>query len=65
MEPEEKVCFNVTEAAQALGIARSTLYNNLLFRADFPSFKVGERTMIPVRELHQWASRQGQRKEGF
>lgn len=65
MKPEEKVCFNVTEAAAALGIARSTLYNNLLFRADFPSLKIGTRTLIPVKALHAWAAEQGQRKEGF
>jgi excisionase family DNA binding protein len=64
MKPE-KVNYNITEAAAALGIARSTLYNCLLFRSDFPAYKIGERTVIPVKALHAWAAEQGQRKEGF
>ncbi len=62
---DEKVTYSITEAAAALGISRTTLYNCLLFRSDFPAFKIGERTVIPVKALHEWATKQGQRKEGM
>lgn len=62
---QEKVALNISEAAAALGISRSTLYSELLHREDFPSFKVGGRVLIPKKKLEEWAAVQGQRKEGF
>ncbi len=62
---QEKVALNITEAAAALGISRSTLYSELLRRDDFPAFKIGGRVVIPKKRLEEWAAEQGMRKEGF
>lgn len=45
------------QAAQALGINRSTLYA-LIQRDDFPSFTIGRRRCIPIKELEAWIARQ-------
>ena len=47
-----------TEAAKLLGISKTLVYTELVGRADFPSFKIGSRCLIPVRELREWASAQ-------
>lgn len=62
---QEKVALNITEAAAALGISRSTLYSELLHRDDFPAFKIGGRVVISKKRLEEWAAEQGMRKEGF
>ena len=46
-----------TEAARLLGVSRPTLYQ-LLNRADFPSFRVGNRVLISVAGLQAWIDRQ-------
>jgi len=33
---------------------RSTLYDNLLKRKDFPSFKIGTKIYIPRKKLEEW-----------
>ena len=53
----EQICVSPTQAAALLGVSRPTVYQ-LMGRADFPSFKVGSRRMIPVRELREWAGKQ-------
>lgn len=57
MTGNEKIALNVTEAASALGVSRTVLYQ-LIHRPDFPSFKVGSRTIIPRKDLEEWASKQ-------
>ncbi len=44
-----ELVYNVTEAAQALGISRRTMYE-LMHREDFPTLKVGSlfRTALPL-----------------
>ena len=49
----EKICFNVTEAAQSLGISRPKMYD-LIHSNGFPVFKVGTRVLIPVDRLREW-----------
>lgn len=44
------------EAAQLLGVSKQLLYQ-MMGRADFPSFKVGARCLIPVRELRDWVGK--------
>jgi excisionase family DNA binding protein len=53
----EKICLNVTEVAEVLGVSRPTVYQ-LLRRADFPSFKVGNRTLVPKASLENWVINQ-------
>lgn len=55
---QEKVALNICEAAELLGISRSTLYSTLLYREDFPAFKIGNRIVIPRKRLEEWANSQ-------
>lgn len=53
----DKIALNVTEAAEALGVSRTVVYQ-LMRRGDFPSFKIGSRTVVPKKALEEWANRQ-------
>ncbi len=48
-----ELTYNVTEAAEALGISRRAMYN-LINREDFPTLKVGSRRLISRELLAQW-----------
>ncbi len=59
-----ELTYNVTEAAEALGISRRTMYD-LLHREDFPTLKVGGRRLISRELLAEWVRAQaGGQKEG-
>ena len=58
-----KRVLSVTEAAEALGISRPTLYT-LLHRSDFPSFRIGNRVLISMDGLHRWVAAQASGTEG-
>ena len=53
----EKLAYSSAEVAEVLGISRPMVYN-LLKRIDFPSFKIGTRTLIPVDGLREWIAEQ-------
>lgn len=53
----EPLAVGTTEGARLLGVSRPTLYH-LLNRADFPSFRVGNRVLISVAGLQEWIDRQ-------
>ncbi len=53
----ERFAFSPSEAAEALGVSRPTVYQ-LMHRADFPSFKVGSRTLISAEGLRRWVEAQ-------
>lgn len=57
----EPLALSVTEAAKLLGVSRPTLYT-LLHRADFPSFKLGGRTLISAEGLREWVKAQATRE---
>lgn len=54
-----ELTYSVTEAAQALGISRRSMYD-LMYREDFPSLKVGGRRLISKALLAQWVIDQAQ-----
>ncbi|MBR1456218.1 MAG: helix-turn-helix domain-containing protein [Oscillospiraceae bacterium] len=56
-QTQEKVALNVSEAAELLGLSRTTVYE-LIHREDFPAFKIGARTVIPRKKLEEWANSQ-------
>lgn len=60
----ERLTLSVTEAASLLGVSRPTVYQ-LIRRADFPSFKVGARTLISRAGLEAWVERQALRGEAI
>lgn len=45
------------ECARLLGVSRPKVYD-LINRSDFPSFKVGSRTLISVDGLRAWIAKQ-------
>jgi len=57
-----ELVYNVTEAAEALGISRRSMYD-LMHREDFPTLKVGGRRLISKELLAEWVREQAQGKE--
>lgn len=57
----EKITISVAEAAKYLGVSKPTVYT-LIGRADFPSFKVGSRTLISKTLLEEWTRCQAEAK---
>lgn len=53
----EPLAYSVDEAAQVLGVSKPTLYK-YVHREDFPSFKLGNRTLVSVNGLREWIARQ-------
>lgn len=56
---QERLTYSPAEAAQVLGVSRPTVYT-LLRRADFPAFKVGNRTLISAEGLQAWVAAQAE-----
>lgn len=54
----EKIALSVNELMETLGIGRATAYK-LISRPDFPTAKIGSRTVIPVAGLHAWLAAGG------
>lgn len=54
---QDKIALNVTETAEVLGVSRTVVYQ-LMHREDFPSFKVGKRTLVPRAALEAWVNKQ-------
>lgn len=57
MSAPDKIAFSVSEVAEVLGISRPTVYR-LIQRDDFPTFKVGARTLISRSGLERWVQEQ-------
>lgn len=55
----EPFAVSTAEAARLLSVSKPTVYT-LMERADFPRFKVGARTLIPVEGLREWVRRQSE-----
>ena len=53
----EKILLRPVEAAEVIGLSRSTVYE-LIAAGDLPSVLVGGRRLIPVAKLHEWVERQ-------
>lgn len=60
----ERVAYNVTEAAAALGVSRATMYN-YINRADFPAYRLGGRTYIDAAGLREWSARLAAARTGY
>lgn len=57
----EKIALSVSEAAQALGVSRPTMYE-IIRRDDFDAaFKVGARTLISRTRFENWVASQPER----
>ena len=49
----ETLAYTLKEAAKAMHISESVL-RTLLYRPDFPAFRVGKRWVIPDADLKKW-----------
>ena len=58
----EKLAYSSTETAQVLGVSRPTVYQ-LMKRADFPAFKIGNRTLVSADGLRAWVLKQTEKGE--
>lgn len=56
-QTREKLTLSVAEAAQLLGLSLPKTYE-LTHRADFPAFRIGNRTLVSRRLLEQWVDAQ-------
>lgn len=52
-----ELTYNVTEAAEALGVSRRTVYD-MMHREDFPTLKIGGRRLISRELLAEWVRAQ-------
>lgn len=55
----ERLTYSPTETALVLGVSRPTVYV-LMKRRDFPSFKVGSRTLVSAEGLREWVKAQAE-----
>lgn len=55
----DKLSVSVREAAALLGLSTKTVYM-LTHKEGFPSFKMGERTLVSVEGLREWVKRQAE-----
>ena len=53
----DRLLLRPAEAAEAIGIGRSKVYE-LLASGDLPSIRVGGAIRVPVTALHTWIERQ-------
>jgi excisionase family DNA binding protein len=53
----EKLLLRPVEAAEAIGIGRSKVYE-LIARGDLPSVRIGASVRVPVDALRGWIARQ-------
>lgn len=61
MNDVEQLAVSAAEAAKLLGVSKPTVYG-LMSRSDFPSFKLGRRTLVSVEGLKNWISKQQEEK---
>lgn len=57
MDKLEPLAISAPEAARLLGVSKPTIYK-YMNRSDFPSFKLGNRTLISVDGLREWIAKQ-------
>ena len=53
----DRLLLRPVEAAEAIGIGRSKVYE-LLASGDLPSIRIGGSVRVPVAALHAWIERQ-------
>ena len=53
----EPLAVSATEAARLLGVSKPTIYQ-CIHKEGFPSFKLGNRTLVSVDGLREWVKKQ-------
>ena len=57
--PVERILYRPSEAAEAIGVSRSRMYE-LLASGVIPSVQVGHVKRVPVDKLREWVKRQAE-----
>lgn len=61
MNSQEKIALSVTEAAQLIGVGKSTMYE-LVKRDDCDfSFMIGDRWLVSRAKLEAWVNREAEK----
>lgn len=55
-QPIPTLAIGIEDAARSIGVARSAIYE-IVARGEIPSFKLGRRRMILMRELDAYINR--------
>lgn len=53
----QKLTYSVAEAAEALGVGKSKMYQIIKIKG-FPVIMVGNRRLIPIKALERWIDEQ-------
>lgn len=61
VEKVEPLAVSAAEAARLLGVSRPTIYQ-YIGQTGFPSFKLGNRTLISVDGLRKWVEEQARQE---
>ena len=59
-EKNNRMVYSVQEVADAMGISRTTAYQVVRGKS-FPSFRVGDRIVIPRASFEDWLRREAER----
>lgn len=59
-----KVAYSVKEAAEALGIGRSTMFE-YIHMDGFPAYKLGGKTFIDAQGLREWSAQNAAARVGY
>lgn len=62
MDKLDPLAVSAAEAARLLGVSRPTIYQ-YIGQAGFPSFKLGNCTLISVEGLRAWVEAQARKEE--
>lgn len=62
LESENALVIRPNQAMELLHVSKTTMYNNLLIRDDFPSYKLGGRYYISLELLKDWIKNQALKK---
>lgn len=62
LEQENSLVIRPSEAMELLHVSKTTMYNDLLIRDDFPSYKLGGRYYISLELLKDWIKNQALKK---
>lgn len=63
MARNSALLLRIEEAAELCGVCTRTMYT-LTHRADFPTVKIGKRTLISREGLEEWIRKQTQGNQG-
>ncbi len=55
---DEKIIYTPAEAAKQIGVSKTVMYNDLLKREDFPSYRLNSKYYISKKGLEEWVQAQ-------